>query len=169
MISVSIFIKCNHRCLFFLQQYRTILKISSHPLTVGQTDNTINTDSTDVRKGDAMFLLNLQGKEPIFEQIQSQVLRFIEAGVLKEGDRLPSVRQLARDNGINPNTVARAYSQLEENGIVVNIPKKGVYVATIDTKSSRHKEIVTVITALKENGVTKEEILEVTDMVFREA
>ena len=116
-----------------------------------------------------MFLLNLQGKEPIFEQIQSQVLRFIEAGVLKEGDRLPSVRQLARDNGINPNTVARAYSQLEENGIVVNIPKKGVYVATIDTKSSRHKEIVTVITALKENGVTKEEILEVTCMVFREA
>ena len=95
-------------------------------------------------------------------------LRFIEAGVLKEGDKLPSVRQLARDNGINPNTVARAYSQLEDNGIVVNVPKKGVYVASVDTKSTRHKEVVTVITALKENGVTKEEIMEVTEMVFRE-
>lgn len=148
--------------------YDQILKIASHALTTTGTDNTINTDSTDVRKGVAMFLLNLQGKEPIFEQIQSQVLRFIEAGVLKEGDKLPSVRQLARDNGINPNTVARAYSQLEDSGIVVNVPKKGVYVASVDTKSTRHKEVVTVITALKENGVTKEEIMEVTDMVFRE-
>lgn len=115
-----------------------------------------------------MFLLNLQGKEPIFEQIQSQVLRFIEAGVLKQGDRLPSVRQLARDNGINPNTVAKAYSRLEENGIVVNIPKKGVYVADVDAAQSRRNEVVAVITAFRESGVTKEEIMEVTEMVFRE-
>ena len=76
-----------------------------------------------------MFLLNLQSKVPIHEQIQNQILRFIDAGVLKPGDRLPSVRTLASENGINPNTVARAYSELEKNGYVYNLPKKGVYVA----------------------------------------
>ena len=59
-----------------------------------------------------MFLLNIQSKVPIFEQIETQIMRFIETGVLAPGDRLPSVRQLAKDNGINPNTVARAYAQL---------------------------------------------------------
>ena len=45
-----------------------------------------------------MFFLNTQSKEPIFEQIQNQILRFIQAGVLAPGDRLPSVRQLAQEN-----------------------------------------------------------------------
>ena len=65
-----------------------------------------------------MFLLNLQSKVPIYEQIQSQILRFVEAGILQSGDRLPSVRQLAQDNGINPNTVAKAYAELEKRGYV---------------------------------------------------
>ena len=47
-----------------------------------------------------MFFLNTQSKEPIFEQIQNQILRFIQAGVLAPGDRLPSVRQLAQENGM---------------------------------------------------------------------
>ena len=70
-----------------------------------------------------MFFLNTQSKEPIFEQIQNQILRFIQAGVLAPGDRLPSVRQLAQENGINPNTVSKAYIELEKNGYVYNIPK----------------------------------------------
>ena len=48
------------------------------------------------------MFFNTQSKEPIFEQIQNQILRFIQASVLAPGDRLPSVRQLAQENGINP-------------------------------------------------------------------
>ena len=92
-----------------------------------------------------MFLLNLQSKIPIYEQIQAQILRFIEAGILKPGDRLPSVRQLAQDNGINPNTAARAYAELETAGYVYNLPKKGVYVAEIDIPSSHQAQIISVI------------------------
>ena len=73
-----------------------------------------------------MFLLNLQSKEPIYEQIQKQLIRFIQAGVLNPGDKLPSVRQLAQENGINPNTVSKAYSELEKTGWVYNAPNKGV-------------------------------------------
>ena len=115
-----------------------------------------------------MFLLNLQSKEPIYEQIQKQILRFIEVGVLKPGDRLPSVRQLAQDNGINPNTVAKAYSQLEQNGYVYNLPKKGVYVAEVDTSASRQKQIETVLKALLDSGVSKEEIEKVLHTLGKE-
>ena len=115
-----------------------------------------------------MFLLNLQGKIPIFEQIQDQVLRFIEAGVLKEGDKLPSVRQLAQENGINPNTVAKAYSELEKSGMVYNIPKKGVYVSAVDPAASRYSQVIGVLKTLKDSGITKEEILTAAEDLYKE-
>ncbi|MBR2066974.1 MAG: GntR family transcriptional regulator [Solobacterium sp.] len=115
-----------------------------------------------------MFLLNLQSKVPIYEQIQTQILRFIEAGVLAAGDRLPSVRQLALENGINPNTVAKAYTELEKNGYVYNLPKKGVYVAEVDTKKSKTEQIYSVLRPLREAGVTKKEIYEAVESLFQE-
>ena len=115
-----------------------------------------------------MFLLNLQSKVPIYEQIQTQILRFIEAGVLQPGDRLPSVRQLAQDNGINPNTVAKAYSELEKNGYVYNLPKKGVYIKEIDQAESKREQIQAIIKPLKESGFTKEEIKDALDNLFKE-
>ena len=116
-----------------------------------------------------MFLLNLQSKVPIYEQIQTQILRFIEAGVLRPGDRLPSVRQLAQDNGINPNTAARAYIELEIAGVVYNLPKKGVYVADIDVQASKEAQILSVLKPLKAAGITKNELLHSVEKLFAEA
>ncbi|MEE8806982.1 MAG: GntR family transcriptional regulator [Lactimicrobium sp.] len=115
-----------------------------------------------------MFLLNLQSKEPIYEQIQNQILRFIQAGVLSPGDKLPSVRQLAQDNGINPNTVAKAYSELEKTGCVYNAPKKGVYVADVNVKDSHHHQITAVLEPLKNMGIQKQEILDALDELYGE-
>ncbi|MBE6123120.1 MAG: GntR family transcriptional regulator [Erysipelotrichaceae bacterium] len=115
-----------------------------------------------------MFLLNLQSKIPIFEQIRDQVIRFIEAGVLKPGDRLPSVRQLAVDNGINPNTVAKAYAELEKAGVVYNLPKKGVYVADLNVSAGHRAQILAVLKPLKETGITRKELLDAVDELFEE-
>lgn len=115
-----------------------------------------------------MFLLNTQSKEPIFEQIQTQMIKFIQAGVLTPGDKLPSVRQLAQDNGINPNTVSKAYIELEKTGYVYNLPKKGVYVADIDITTSKKESIKNVLKALKENGISKKEILDVMNDIYGE-
>lgn len=115
-----------------------------------------------------MFLLNTQSKEPIFEQIQNQILRFIQAGVLAPGDRLPSVRQLAQENGINPNTVSKAYIELEKNGYVYNIPKKGVYVSDIDLKQSHSNQIVKVLQPLKDSGIQKQELMDAIEILYKE-
>lgn len=115
-----------------------------------------------------MFLLNTQSKEPIFEQIQTQMIKFIQAGVLTPGDKLPSVRQLAQENGINPNTVSKAYIELEKTGYVYNLPKKGVYVADIDITTSKKESIKNVLKTLKENGISKKEILDVMNDIYGE-
>lgn len=115
-----------------------------------------------------MFLLNLQSKVAIYEQIQNQILRFIEAGVLNPGDRLPSVRQLAQENGINPNTVAKAYMEVEKAGYVYNVPKKGVYVAEIDMQASKEQQLHNVLRPLKDSGITKEELLSAIEKLYQE-
>ena len=72
-----------------------------------------------------MFLINTQSNEPIYEQIKRQIVRFVEAGVLQPDEKLISVRSLAQQLNINPNTVQKAYQELEVEGV---LPKKGVFV-----------------------------------------
>jgi GntR family transcriptional regulator len=67
---------------------------------------------------------------PIYLQIESQVKHAIAAGALKLGDPLPSVRKLAAELRCNPNTVARAYQNLERDSILRNVPGGGCYVST---------------------------------------
>ena len=73
-----------------------------------------------------MFLINTQSNEPIYEQIKRQIVRFVEAGVLQPDEKLISVRSLAQQLNINPNTVQKAYQELEVEGVLYTLPKKGV-------------------------------------------
>jgi GntR family transcriptional regulator len=66
---------------------------------------------------------------PLYLQIQAQVKQAVSAGALKTGDALPSVRKLAADLRINPNTVARAYLDLDRDGVTRSIPGGGTFVA----------------------------------------
>lgn len=75
-----------------------------------------------------MFVLKPQSRLPIFEQLKAQILEFISLGILAPNDKLPSVRSLANDLAINPNTVAKAYQELELQGYVYTIPGKGCFV-----------------------------------------
>jgi GntR family transcriptional regulator len=65
----------------------------------------------------------------IYEQVVRQVVFAVASGVLKSGDMVPSVRELARELAINPNTVARAYRQLQDDGVLMNVRGTGLAVA----------------------------------------
>jgi GntR family transcriptional regulator len=75
------------------------------------------------------FQINPASRLPIYEQLVRQVREAIARGDLKPDDRLPPVRNLSRDLVINPNTVARAYSELARDGLLSNRPGRGVFVA----------------------------------------
>ena len=101
-----------------------------------------------------MFLINLQGKDSIYEQIRSQIEKFIKSGILKPDDKLPSVRSLAEDLGINPNTVMKAYQELEKNGYIYTVNKKGVFVSKdLDVKKKQNrKDAIYMFNTLKAEG-----------------
>jgi GntR family transcriptional regulator len=75
------------------------------------------------------FHVNPSSGVPIYAQIETQVKNAIATGVLKRDQSLPSVRKLAAELGINPTTVARAYQNLERDGIIATVPGGGTYVA----------------------------------------
>lgn len=113
-----------------------------------------------------MFLLDLQSKVPIFEQIQMQILRFIDVGALAPGDKLPSIRSLAHENGINPNTVAKAFAELEQSGYVYSVPKKGYYVAERQGEDLRKERIMKALTSLRDSGISRGEIETCLDEIY---
>ncbi|MHC4355624.1 MAG: GntR family transcriptional regulator [Planctomycetota bacterium] len=74
---------------------------------------------------------------PVYRQIIDQIKRDIALGRLTRDQRLPTVRQLAGRLAINPNTIAKAYRQLEQQGIIVTKPGAGAFVADLDSNLSR--------------------------------
>lgn len=69
---------------------------------------------------------------PIYRQLVEQVRQAVASGVLKAGDRLPSVRDLAVELAVNPNTVAKAYQELEREGVIETPRGRGSFVADRD-------------------------------------
>ncbi len=76
-----------------------------------------------------MFTLNYRDSQPIYGQIKDGLRRMIVSGALEPGEKLPSVRAMAMDLAINPNTIHRAYSELESEGFIYSIPGKGSFAA----------------------------------------
>ncbi|HCF82795.1 MAG TPA: GntR family transcriptional regulator [Ruminococcaceae bacterium] len=79
-----------------------------------------------------MLNIRLEGKRPIYEQLYNGIARLVSAGELSADEKLPAVREVAKQFGINPNTVQKAYAQLEQRGLIYSIPAKGSYVAQHD-------------------------------------
>lgn len=76
-----------------------------------------------------MIILDYQNRIPIYLQIINQIERYIALGILKTDDSLPSIRELASHLGINPNTVKKAYSELETKKLIISISTKGCFIS----------------------------------------
>ena len=76
-----------------------------------------------------MINLDYQSRTPIYEQIVEEIERYVAIGILKPEEQLPSVRDMATTLGINPNTVKKAYTELERRGVTVTISTKGTFIA----------------------------------------
>lgn len=111
-----------------------------------------------------MFTLDFSSRLPIYEQLYQSVLRMASLGALESGEPLPSVRSVAQELGVNPNTVQKAYGMLERDGVIRSVPGKGSFLAENDSAAAlQRKKAVRVLaeafdTAL-ESGMRKEEIL----------
>jgi len=84
-----------------------------------------------------MFSLDFGDARPIYEQIKEKIRELIICGALKQGQQIPSVRDLSSQMAINPNTIQKAYKELESEGFIVVIRGKGYFVAPRDYARSK--------------------------------
>lgn len=102
------------------------------------------------------FLISPGSTVPLFKQIVDQVRLGVATGKLSAGDQLPSVRALAERLVVNPNTIAKAYSELAREGMIEAQPGRGAFIAKprqIYTKAERLRRIDPLIEALAAEGV----------------
>jgi GntR family transcriptional regulator len=121
------------------------------------------------------FHLDQRSGLPVYLQIVQQVKEALRLGLLDVGDQLPTVRQVVADLAINPNTVAKAYRELEHEGLVSATPGRGTFVAsTLATNSLKHheglrRELERWLDGAVRAGLDEESIRALVSQTLREA
>lgn len=120
-----------------------------------------------------MITLDYKSRKPLYDQLCESIERMAACGVLESGSRLPSVRMLAEELAINPNTVQKAYRMLEHNGIIETVPGKGSFLSSREQAKQRQKErsrqaLHMGVQAALDAGMTPLEIREECEVYLRE-
>ncbi len=119
-----------------------------------------------------MFQIQPFSPVPVYEQIVNQTERLVLSGVLKAGDQMPSVRSLSIRLSVNPNTIQKAYNELDVRGILCAVPGKGCFVAANAgerlTELCRGKltELRTLADMLALAGIPKEELIQCIESAY---
>jgi len=117
--------------------------------------------------GKVFIMINLDytSRTPIYEQIVNEIEKYVALGILKEKQQIMSIRELASNLGINPNTVKKAYSILENRNIITSISTKGTFIkenasfVKDETINSYVNEIKMIMDRLYKLGLSKEDII----------
>lgn len=108
------------------------------------------------------------GKQDVYLEIANKYESYIINGLYKAGDKLPSVRAVAAELGVNPNTVAKAYSVLEDRALIRALPKKGAFViyGEDDPEESSAIDARPILLELKNKGIRYEDLISQAKEVF---
>ena len=118
-----------------------------------------------------MIILDYNDKRPIYEQIVDKMQALIAGGVLEPDSKLPSVRSLAVELSINPNTIQRAYSELERSGFIYSVKGRGNFGrADEHLKEKQQNKLLRALEkqliTCREQGITRENIISSVDKVY---
>lgn len=119
-----------------------------------------------------MFTIDVMSRIPVYEQLIKQVEDKILIELLKTGDKMPSVRSLSVNLGVNPNTIQKAYSELERRHITITVPGKGSFISehameVISMKSrGKIESLQDIVRELSLAGVSRDEVIEAVDEVY---
>lgn len=108
-----------------------------------------------------MYNIDLQSRTPIYEQLYKKVVELVLKGELSPNDKLPSVRELAKELGVNPNTVSKAFQLLERDKVIYSLAGRGSFVSNVSTDSVKETALEDFDRAVAEAlnvGITKKEL-----------
>ena len=120
-----------------------------------------------------MIIIDYSDKRPIYEQVVDKIQTLILNGALEPDSKLPSVRSLAVELSINPNTIQRAYSELERNGFIYSVKGRGNFVRADEKLLQKQQEKTLLffekqLWICKEQGIEKESIMACVNKVYEE-
>ena len=128
---------------------------------------------TQSEGGKKMIEIDYRDKRPIYEQIRDKIRELIISGAIKENEKIPSVRELAAETAINPNTIQKAYKELENENYIYSVRAKGYFASGAGEINSK-KHIEEVKANLKEAvreleflGVSYEQIICEIDKIYK--
>ncbi|MCH5192696.1 MAG: GntR family transcriptional regulator [Oscillospiraceae bacterium] len=110
-----------------------------------------------------MFNIDLQSRIPIYEQLYKKVVELIMRGELKSGDKLPSVRELAKSLGVNPNTVSKAFQLLERDKFIYSLVGRGSFISNVSTNDLRESSFEDFDKAVNEAlnaGISRQDLID---------
>lgn len=118
-----------------------------------------------------LIKLDMQSRQPIYEQLITKIGEMVLMGQLSQNDQLPSVRSLARDLGVNPNTVQKAYQDLERDGVIYSLVGKGSFISgrTEVIAHLQERQLMKVTQAVlqaKACGIGKDKIQQCVERVY---
>lgn len=121
-----------------------------------------------------MIILDYKDRRPIYEQVSEKFKEMMLCGVISENESMPSVRSLAMDLSINPNTIQRAYAELERQGYIYTVKGKGSFAAeNTAMKENRRKEILIQVSEVIDEaiqiGIPDEEIKKMVEIQYEAA
>lgn len=120
-----------------------------------------------------MIIIDYKDRRPIYEQVVERFAELILKGALEPDSQLPSVRNLAMELSINPNTIQRAYAELERKGFIYSVKGKGSFIAANDQlvqskKDDIFQSVLKLILEAKDIGITKDEFMSIVNKGFKE-
>ena len=118
-----------------------------------------------------MLMINARDARPIYEQVRDEMRKLIMSGAIAADEKLPSVRELAASLAINPNTIQRAYRELESMGVIYTVPGKGAFASPGDAATeARRKELLgqleETLSELRMLGIGADELDAVVKQAF---
>lgn len=119
-----------------------------------------------------MFSIDSRSRTPIYEQLKQNIIANVASGALAADDQLPSVRVLARDLGVNPNTVQKAYQELEQAGFIYQAAGRGSFIAPNEalTQSLTTKyinQLRELISEAAKANVALEQVISLVKEIYR--
>ena len=119
-----------------------------------------------------MLVIDKFSRKPIYEQIVEGIERDIVMGILREREQLPSIRELSAVLGVNPNTIQKAFGELDRNGIIISGQGRGCFVADRAAEKIKEKlsvkivEIENIAAELARAGIEKEKLMEAIERAY---
>lgn len=117
--------------------------------------------------------IDFTSRKPIYEQLKESILRLAMLGVMEPNEQLPSVRSLAKELAINPNTVQKAYQELERDGVVYSAPGRGSFVAqgvakNVTLRTEIKERLRSACIACRMVNINMDEVTQIVDRVYGE-